>query len=345
MATDTLSFATLKSQFAKKTALAPVYLLHGEEGFFIDHLLKLAEQMVPEQDRDFNLYMMYAPQVEGDTVIDACRRYPMMADRQVVILKEAQEVSATYFKGLAEYVKSPTPSTILIIGSRGAKVKSTELVNAIKKSGGVVFESKKLSDSQVAGAITDFVKARSLSIESKALEMLRDFVGSDLSRLYNEVEKLTVTLGAGAMVTPEAIERNIGISKDYNNFELVAAIANRNNGKAMAIIDHFKHDPKKNPYPVILSVLYNFFSNLLIAQYTPDKSERSLLGALGLKWSVQLKDVNAGLRNYHPAQVVQILSALRQYDAQSKGNGSRMDAYDLLGDLIYHILTATGRNL
>lgn len=342
MAADTVSFASIKSQLAKSTP-APVYLVHGEEGYFIDEILKLAEAIIPEADRDFDLYTLYAPQCDPDTVLDTCHRYPMMSPRQVVIVKEAQSVGANWLKKLKDYFTAPSATTVLFIAHRGETLRSTELFNAVKKGGGVVFESKKLKDNALGNAIEEFVKARGLSVDPKALSMLADFVGSDLSRIYNEVNKLTVTLGPGAMVTPEAVERNIGVSKDYNNFEFIAAIASRDMGKAMTITDYFARNPKKFPPQPLTPLIFNFFSNLLIAQYADDKSERGLMAALGFKWPGQLTDVSRGLRNYRPAQVVEILSAIREFDAMSKGNGSRQDPHALLHDLVYRILTTPGR--
>lgn len=342
MAAETVTFASLKSQFAARRA-SGIYLLHGEEGYFIDILLKLAEELVDEADRDFNLYTLYAPQVDAATVAEACQRYPMMADKQVVIVKEAQNVSANWFKPLKAYVENASPTTVLVVAARGAACKSGEFVKAVQKAGGTIFDSKKLKDSALAGAIAEFVKAKGLSVEPKALSMLRDFVGSDLSRIYNEVDKLTVTLGSGAMITPEAIERNIGFSKDFNNYEFIAAISARDAEKALAIVNYFKANPKNNPTPVTATVLATFFTNLLCCFYAADRSERGLMAACGFKWPSQLTDVNRGLRNYTAAQTVQILSAIREFDAMSKGNGSRQDPYDLLLSLTYRILTATGR--
>lgn len=342
MATETVNFASVQNQIKKKT-LAPVYLLHGEEGYFIDQLLSDAEQIIPEGDRDFNLYTLYAPQIDADTVIDTCRRYPMMTDRQVVIVKEVQAGGARFLKGLLSYLESPTPTTVLFLAYRGEEFKGADVLKAIRKGGGSVYEAKKLKDSMLAAAIEKFINNKGLSVDPKALVMLRDFVGNDLSRIFNEVNKLTVTLGSGAMVTPEAVERNIGVSKEYNNYEFVSAVANRDYEKAMTILDHFSHNPKGNPFTVISTILYNLFSSVLIAQYTPDKSERSLMGALGLKWSMQLKDISAAMSKYSPAQVVEILSEIKNYDNQSKGNGSRQDAFALLHTLVYHILTATGK--
>lgn len=341
MATDSVTFPSALKQL--KSASARVFLFHGDEGYYVDRLLDEAEGLVAECDRDFNLYTLYAPQVGSQDIIDICHRYPMMADYQVVILKEAQAVSADYFKPLVDYVSAPEPSTVLVIGGRGAQVKSKAFATAVKKGGGVVFESNKLKESALSAAIQDFVKDKGLSIEAKALSMLTDWVGSDLSRLYNEIGKLTVTLGAGAMITPEVIERNIGFSKEFNNFELIAALSKRDVAKAMRIVRYFRSNPKNNPAPVTTTVIFNYFSNMLVAYYAPDKSERGLMGALGFRWPGQLKDITNGMRCYNAAQVVQIIDTIRDYDNHSKGNGSRMDMYDLLCDLVYRILTCDGR--
>lgn len=342
MAAESVTLASLKNEFNSRK-LRPVYLLHGDEGYFIDMLVKMAEELVDPADRDFNLYTLYAPEIDASTVADTCQRYPMMADYQVVIVKEAQNVPANWFKALSAYVQNPSSSTVLVIACRGGKCKSTEFVKFVNKGGGAVFESKKLNDVALADAIRDFVKSKGLTVEPKALSMLRDFVGSDLSRISNEVGKLTVTLGPGAMITPEAVERNIGFSKDFNNFELIAAVASRDADKVMTIVDYFKRNPKNNPAPVTTTVLANFFSNLLVCFYSSDKSERGLMAACGFRWPGQMTDVNRGMRNYNAAQTVEILSAIREYDGQSKGNGSRMDPYDLLKSLMFRILTASGR--
>lgn len=342
MANDTIALAALKQQLAARK-FAPVYLLHGEEGYYIDLIVKMAEDIIDPADRDFNLYTLYAPEVSPDTVMDACRRYPMMSDVQVVILKEAQAVTANYLKALKPYVQAPSPTTVLFIASRGEKIKSTELANAVAKAGGVTYESRKLTDNALAVSIKDFVTGKGLSVDPKALSMLRDFVGSDLSRLYNEVDKLTVTLPSGAMITPEVVERNIGVSKDFNNYEYIAAVASRRVGEAMKIVDYFKHNPKPNPVQVTAASLYHLFSNMLLGFYAEDKSERGLLGAMGFKWPRQLTDIAIGMNHYNAAQTVEILSAIKVFDGMTKGNGSRMDPYDLLRDLTYRIFTATGK--
>lgn len=274
--------------------------------------------------------------------MDCAMRYPMMAERQVVIVHEAQAVSAAWLDHLAPYIAHPTSTTILAICCRGAQAKGKEFKSALKK-GGVIFESKKLNDRNVKVEIERFITDKGLHVEPKSLQMLADFVGTDLSRLYNEVDKLTVTLPAGAMVTPEVVEANIGISKDYNNFELVASLAQRDFKRALSIVEYFRSNPKNNPYVVTTTVLFNFFSNLLVALYTPDKGDHSLMGACGFKWAGQLTDIRNALRHYNAWHAIEIINAIRRYDAQSKGIGSRRDPYDLLEELVLHILYPTGK--
>lgn len=335
-----VNFTNLRRDIAAGR-LAPVYLLHGEEGYFIDELTKDFEKLVPETERDFNLYTLYAPQVKMDLVAATCRRVPMMAARQVVILKEAQAISGRDLNLLAPYAEQPNPSTVLVISSRGEKAKGTALLNAVKKSG-IVFESKKPNDQSVDILIRGIIKDNGLNIEEKGLAMLRDHVGNDVARIYNEINKLVLILGKGSTITPQSIERNVGVSKDYNNFELVDAIATRNLRKTMVIINHFKLDPKRNPTVLTIAAIFNYFSNLMISHFTPDKSPKSQMEALGFKWESQLKNINAGVRNYNARKTIEIITHIREFDARSKGIGSRMNEYDLLQELIFKIFAATG---
>ena len=323
---------------------APVYLLHGEEGYYIDALVKQFEALVPEGERDFDLTTLYAPDLSSPLdVVNACKRYPMFGGRQVVILKEAQTQGANFLNALATYAAAPAPTTVLCICYRGQQAKGANFMKALKSGGGINFESKKVTDKNIATVVTEFIKERGLTVDPKALTMLCDFVGTDLSRIYNEVGKLTIILGKGAMVTPEAVERNIGISKDYNNFEFIAAIANADEVKALTILAYFRANPKNNPVQLIAIVLFNFFANLLTAYYAPDRSEHGLMNELGLKWPGQLKDVKAGMQHYGPWQVIEIIALIRRFDCASKGNGSRLDPYDLLFDLVFHILHPLGQ--
>jgi DNA polymerase-3 subunit delta len=267
----------------------------------------------------------------------------MLAKRQVVIVKEVQSAGANFLNALATYVAHPSETTVLCLCCRGQQAKGAEFLKAMKNSGGVVFESKKLNERNIGSVVAEFIKEKGLSVDPKALTMLCDFIGTDLSRIYNEVDKLTVTLGKGAMVTPEAVERNIGISKDYNNFEFTSAIANADVEKALRIVRYFQANPKANPVQILVVVLFNFFSNMLIAYYAPDKSERGLLAELGFRGPWQLKDIRSGMQHYGPWDVIEIIGLLRQFDNASKGNGSRLDPYDLLFDLVVHILHPMGQ--
>lgn len=341
MASSTPTYSELRRQLAAKTSLAPVYLLHGEEGYYIDELVKDFEALVPDEERDFNLYVLYAPESGVETVMDVCHRYPMMAERQVVIVKEAQAIRADQLNRLHSYVERPNPTTVLVISCRGAQAKGKELLAAVKKNG-VIFESKRLSERNILPVISDLIKEKKLSVDPKALSMLRDYIGVDLARLYNEIDKLALILGPRAMITPEAIERNIGISKDYNNFELIDAINSRNAAKAFAIAEYFRNNPKNNPTVMTVSSLFNQFSNLLIYHYTRDKSQSGYLDALGLKSPWALKGYETAARNYNVRQTIEIISAIREFDTRSKGIDSRQNEYDLLKDLIFHILTARG---
>lgn len=342
MAAETLTYPALIKHI-ESGKFAPVYILHGEEGYYIDELIKRFEQVLPEQDRDFNRYILYAAENSPDTVIDICRRYPMMADRQVMILKEVQTQPATYISALAKYLENPSETTLLVITSRGENIKGRETAAALKKGGGIIFESKKIKDYNIGPVLVDLIKEQGLNVSPKALEMLKEFVGTDLSRLYNEIGKLCVTLPKGAMITPEVIEQNIGVSKDYNSFELVAAVARRDVGQSMKISEYFRKDPKDNPTMKILPVLFNLFANLLIAYYAPEKSDNGLMNALGFKSTYQLKDVKAAMQNYSAWQVIEIIGEIRRFDAMSKGIGSRMDQYDLFDSLLFRIFNAKGK--
>lgn len=322
---------------------APLYLIHGEEGFYIDALVKEFEALVPEADRDFDLTTLYAPELDSARVVDnACRRYPMLGPRQVVILKEVQSVGADFLKPLAAYAASPVPTTVLCVCFRGAKAKGAEFLKGVRAGGGVVFEAAKVKESMIPTAVSSFIKERGLTVDPKALVMLCDFVGTDLSRLYNEVAKLTVTLGAGAMITPEAVERNIGISREYNNFELTRALAEKNAPKVMAIYFNYRANPKAHAVQPLVSLIFNLFANVMTALYAADKSERGLMQELGFSSPWQLKDVRAALSNYNAWQVIEIIDRLREFECSAKGNGSRQDPYDLFFDLLTRILNPLG---
>ncbi len=341
MAAPAVSFESILSDI-NRNRLAPVYILHGEEGFYVDRLTAMFESLVPENERDFNLFTFYAPETGSARIISACRSFPMMGERQVVIVKEAQAAQATEINKLSGYVASPSNTTVLVICFRGAEAKGKDLLASAKKGGAVVFGSKRVYESKLPTVIHSFVKEKGLNIEPKAITMLGDYIGTDLSRLYGEIDKLSLVLGKGAMVTPEAIERNIGISKDYNNFELVSAVAALDYGRMMRIAYYFRSNPKNSPTTLTASALFNFFSNLLKCQFSRDKSPSALMGLLGLKWPVQFKDYEQGLKRYSARQSLQAISEIRRFDCMTKGIGSRRNEYDLLQELLYRLITLKG---
>lgn len=343
MAAEIITFDALKRALLTGN-YRPVNILHGEEGYFIDELVKLYEKIIPEVDRDLALANIYAPEVANPkAIIDVCRQIPMMTDIQVVIVREAQSVKGDFLDKLAPYIKEPTLSTILVIASRGEKLKGKEILKSAAKDLAYIFESQKVWASALPKLISDYVKSKQMSIEPKAVDMLSDFVGTNLSQLYNEIDKLSQILGPRAMVTPESVERNIGISKDYNNFELIDAIAARDYAKMMRIVQYFEANPKTNAYPMTISAIFGFFGDLLQAYYTADRSERGIQTALGLRNSFAVKRIMIGMKNYNAYKIIEIIDAIRRYDAMSKGSGSRQDPYKMMADLMYHIISAPGR--
>lgn len=316
----------------------PVYLLMGEEPFYIDDLeRKVTESALSEEERDFNLTIAYGQETDAATVAASCRRYPVMAERQVVVLREAQNVSNP--DALAAYVRHITPTTILIICSKGGNYKGQETVKAMKSSEQcVVFESNRLTDANAAIVIEQFAKDHGTSIDAKATAMMRDYVGTDVSRLVNEMGKLIILLKPGDSITPEMIERNIGISKDFNNFELEKALRNRNAAKAFQIVDYFTKNPRKNPTILTVSLLFSFFSQLLLACTCRNRTEQGLMEQLETRSSFRVRSFIEAMRYYNTAQCVEIISHLRDFDRKTKGVDSRQNEYELLRELVSKIL-------
>ena len=317
----------------------PVYYLMGEEPYYIDVISDyIEEHVLTETEKEFNLTVVYGADVDIATIINAAKRYPMMSEHQVVIVKEAQSVRG--MDELVYYLQKPLLSTILVICHKhGVLDRRKKLAAEIEKTG-VLFESKKLRDAQLPGFITTYLKRKGVDIEPKATAMLAEFVGADLSRMAGELEKLIITLPKGTTrVTPEQIERNIGVSKDYNNFELRSALVEKDVLKANRIIKYFEDNPKNNPIQVTLSVLFGFFSNLMVAYYAPEKSEQSVAAYLGLKTPWQAREYLAAMRRYNGVKTMQIIGEIRHADALSKGvNNSSISNGDILRELIFKIL-------
>ena len=323
----------------KNRIYKPVYYLMGEESYYIDRISEyIAQTVLNENEKEFNQTILYGADTDIATIINAAKRYPMMSKYQVVIVKEAQGVKN--IDELSYYLQKPLESTILVLCHKhGVLDRRKKLAAEIEKVG-VLFESKKIKDTQLAGFITSYLKRKSIEIEPKASEMMAEFVGTDLSRMAGELEKLIITLPKGQKrITPEQIEQNIGISKDYNNYELRNALIIKDVFKANQIIKYFEENPKTNPLQMTLSVLFNFFSNLMLAYYAPEKSEQGIAAQLGLKSPWQSKDYLAAMRKYSGVKVMQIIGEIRYCDAKSKGVGnSSLGDGELLREFVYKIL-------
>lgn len=323
----------------KNRQFAPVYFLMGEEDYYIDRLSDYIVQMaLDEAEKEFNLTIMYGPETDIVTVINAAKRYPLMSEHQVVMVREAQGMKN--LDDLVFYLQKPLTSTILVFCYKHGVLDRRKKLTAQLEKAGVLFESKKLKDAQLPGFIAAYLKRKQIEIEPKAQEMLAEFVGADLNRMAGELEKLIITLQPGRKrITPDQIERNIGISKDYNNFELKNALIGRNIMKANQIVKYFEENPKNNPLVLTLSILFSFFSNLMLAYYAPDKSDRGIAAYLGLRSPWQTKEYMAAMHAFSGRKVMAIIGALRDCDARSKGVGNSSVADgELLRELVYFIL-------
>lgn len=323
----------------KKGDLKPIYFLMGEEAYYIDKLSDFIEDNVlDEAEKGFNQMVLYGRDVSIDDIVSNAKRYPMMAERQVVIVKEAQDLSRTIEK-LASYAENPQPTTVLVINYKYKKIdKRKALYKAINKNGGVVFESKKLYDNQIPNWIRRVLKGQGYDISPKAAQMLTEFLGTDLSKVNNELNKLKIVLPKGTQITPEHIEDNIGISKDFNNFELRKAVGERNVVKAHQIAKYFGDNPKDNPMVVTVSLLFSFFSQLLHLHGMHDKSPRSVASALGVN-PYFVNEYLTAARNYPMKKVSSVISLLREFDVKSKGVGANaVPQGDLLKELLVRIL-------
>ena len=322
---------------------APVYLLMGEEDYYIDKITEALEsRVVPEDEKDFNSATYYGADVDVRQVISRAQQFPLMSDRQLVLLKEAQamEKAKTRLEMLVPYVKHANETTVLVITFKGDTLGATsQLVKAVQAEGGVVFKSEKLKDYQLAAPLKEYCRERKVGIDDKSLSLLCEYIGSPLSKLFSEVDKLIVSAGENGTITPDLIESIIGISKEYNSFELVKNLSIRDYPHSMRIIEHFSRNPKQNPGIMVIATLFNYFSKLFIASINKDKSDEGLMQALDLKTSYALTDYKNGIRNYKAGTIDSIIHEIRNVDVMSKGVGSSQNEYDLLKELIFKIFT------
>jgi DNA polymerase-3 subunit delta len=324
----------------RKQEYAPVYLLMGEEPYYIDRVSEyIADNVLTKDEQDFNQTIIYCTRetAVGD-IVNCARRYPMMAKYQVVIVKEAQNLLK--LDELAVYAQNPLKTTILVICYKNGTVdRRKKLVPAIEKVG-VVFESKKLKDGMLPQFIMDYLRRKKVSIEEKACQMLADNVGADLNRLVGELDKLALSLAEGEMrITADLVEKNVGISKEFNMWELRDSVMRKDVLKANKILYHFDQNSKANPPVMVVSMLFNLFALIMQAFYSPDRSEQGLMKHLELRQSWQVRDYMAAMRLYTPMKTMQIIGKLRETDARLKGinRGNLTDA-DIMHELLFFIL-------
>jgi DNA polymerase-3 subunit delta len=321
----------------KAGTIKPIYFLMGEEPYYIDKLTEYIENnILSEDEKGFNQTVIYGRDATIEDIVSNAKRYPMMAERQVVVVREAQELSRTIDK-LESYAENPQPTTVLVVAYKYKTLdKRKKLVKLIAKNG-VLFECKKLYENQVGTWIQRLLQGRGYSIEPKANAMLVEFLGNDLSRISNELDKLQIILPKGHTITPKDIEYNIGFSKDFNVFELQNAIGSKDQLKAYKIAQYFADNPKDNPLVVTVSLVFGFFVKLLKYHGLKDKDPRAAAPVLGVN-PFFMKDYEVAIKNYPMKKVSSIVSSLREIDVKSKGVGANsLSNHDLLKEMIVKI--------
>lgn len=337
----------------------PVYLLQGDEPYYIDRLCEQLESSVlDEMHRDFDQVVLYGRDCEALSLISTAKRFPMMANYQVVIVKEAQEMRGLFSKSkstaenetsndgegkensgpLLGYLLTPAPSTILVLSAKYKTLdKRGKVYKAIEKNG-VVFESKKLYDDKLPKWIETYLSGKKALIRPDAAVLMAEHLGNDLSRIANECDKLLINLKPGETIDSGHIERNIGISKEFNSLELLKAIGSRDILKSTRIVEYFRQNPKSNPIQMTMGMLFNYFSKLLLFHSLPDKSKNTVAAALRVP-PFFVDEYFIAARNYPPAKLVTIVALLREYDLKSKGVGTTItDSGELTRELVYKIL-------
>jgi DNA polymerase III subunit delta len=326
----------IKSLRAKE--FKPVYFLHGMESFYIDSIANYIEQKVlSEAEKSFNQTILYGKDTEAKTLIDTASRYPMMASHQVVILREAQEMKGLH--DLQLYIEKAVPSTILVICHKHKKLDArTKFAKSLKKHA-VLFESKKLYDNQVPDWIFDYLKNKKLTINPNASQLIAEYLGTDLSKIANELDKLAINLPEGTQINEKHIQDNIGISKDYNVFELQKALGQRNVLKTNRIIKYFIANPRKNPLVMVTGTLYNYFSKIYMLHFLRNLPDRELSSALKLRSEFFLREYKSTARNYNLTKTQNVISVLKEYDLKSKGvDSDNVPEGELMKEMVYKIL-------
>jgi DNA polymerase-3 subunit delta len=331
-----MSAEQILNEWSRKT-YKPVYWLEGEEPYYIDKLTQFAEHhILPADQSSFNLSVFYGRDAKVDEVINACKRYPMFHEIQVVVLKEAQQMRD--LDKLETYISNPLVSTIFVVAHKEKKVDGRSKLSKILKNKAEVLTTKKLYDNELPEWVSSMIKTKSLDIQSKALHMLVGHIGNDLQRIENEVDKLSINLQGRKQITEDDIENFIGISKEFNIFELQAAIVNRDLPVALKIINYFSSNPKAAPIQLVLPTLFSFFSKLYIASSIGSRDEYSLSAALGVK-GFFVKQYIQAMQRYNYTDIEKVLILLQHYNLMSIGIGRvNLDDASMLKEMVAKIV-------
>ena len=324
----------------KARVFAPVYILMGEESYFIDKITDaLAVSVLPEEEREFNQFVVFGSDVNAAQVADLARELPMMSQYKVIIVKEAQNIKNT--DELDKYLDHPSPQTVLVYCYKNGTLDKRKKLVSKAKSVGVVFESAKLKDQNLPTFISSYMKSRSVTIDPRTISVIAESIGSNLTRLVSELDKLILSLPENdRRVTPELVERVIGVSKDYNPFELRNALLSRNISKAYSIINYFDKNPKSGGVFVLVPSLFSYFQNLMLVWYAPNKNNSNAIAQyMGFKSEWQVRDYVTGMRVFSARKTMQIISKLCEIDGKSKGlDSANTSPGDLMKELIFYIL-------
>ena len=309
----------------------------GEEEFYIDNITNLfIENVLSEEEKQFNLNVLYGKESSVDQIISICKKYPLNSTYQIVLVKEAQDLSRS-FDGFTDYFKNPLNSTILIINYKHKSIDKRKSFFKVLQKNAKVFESKKLYDNQVQNWITDNVKGAGFSIDRKSAILINEHLGNSLSKISNELEKLFEIKKKEKIIELTDIEKYIGISKEYNNFELRRALGEKNYNKAYQIAQYFTENPSSNPLVVSISVIFDFFNKLLIYHSNSNLDDRRLASMLGIN-PYFLSEYKLASSNYNLKQVVSVISLIRDYDMLSKGVGIKKSNSFLLKEMVLRII-------
>jgi len=331
-----MSALTILSEW-KKNNYKPVYWLEGEEEFYIDEVMDYAEKKILSAgDAEFNLSIFYGKDANWADVLNACRRYPMFAEKQVVLLKEAQQMKD--IEKLEGYIEKPLGSTILVVSYKGKTIDGRSRISKLLKKHGEVFLSKKIYDNQLPSWTNGYLQSKGYQITPRALTLLVDHIGNDLNRIANEIEKLSINLGTEKNITEDDIEKYIGVSKEYNIFELQHALSKKDLAKAIRIIQYFEANPKAAPIQLVLPSLYNYFTKILVIYQMNDKSEKTLR-PIFYNNPFLVQQAMDMLMNYSFAEAEQAIMLLHDYNLKSIGiNNHGTSGGSLMKELAYKII-------